>query len=114
MAVLLFTGMAAHAQYRAQDGNGNVLKKITFDREQVTKVRSDGSAITAGTPLVVNRVLVSDTATVGIEEVRAEMQQQPTEYYDVMGRRVSDIEKMQSGIYLMKEGTKVRKIVKMR
>ncbi len=114
MAALLLTSMVAQAQYRAQDANGNVLKKITFDREQVTEVRSDGSAFNAGSPLVVNRVMVSDTATVGIEEVRAEMHQQPAEYYDVMGRRVSDIEKMQSGIYLMKEGTKVRKIVKMR
>lgn len=114
VAIVLLTGMAANAQYRAEDSRGYVVKKIVFDREQVTEIRSDGSSINGANPIVINRVLVNDTSTVGIQDVTAEPQQMPTEYYDLEGRRVSDTEQMPCGIYLMKEGTKVRKIVKMR
>lgn len=114
LAVVLLSGMVANAQYRAEDNRGNVVKRLNFDREQVMEVRSNGTTFTAETPLVINRLLASDTSIVGIQDVTADPQQQPVEYFDLSGRRVEDLEKMPRGVYFKKEGTKVRKIVKMR
>lgn len=114
LASVLLSGMVANAQYRAEDNRGNVVKRLNFDRELVTEVRSNGTTFTAETPLVINRLLASDTSIVGIQDVTADPQQQPVEYFDLSGRRVEDLEKMPRGVYFKKEGTKVRKIVKMR
>ena len=48
------------------------------------------------------------------QECMMEAATQPVEYFDLSGRRVEDLEKMPRGVYFKKEGTKVRKIVKMR
>jgi len=114
LTAVLFSGMVANAQYRAEDNSGNVVRRVNFDREQVTEVRTNGTTFPARTPLVINRVLASDTATVGIEDVTVDPHQQTVEYYDLMGRRVDDMGQMPCGVYLKKEGTKVRKVVKMR
>ena len=105
-AVLLCGTMTVSAQKAEFTQNGKQVKRITFDREKVNIIYSDESQITD-----VNDVTISNRAsgTTGINAAKTTTAK--SGWYTVDGRRLQNAPKTK-GVYVVKEGDKVRKTIK--
>ena len=106
-AVLLCGTMTVSAQKAEFTQNGKVVKRITFDREKVNIIYSDESQITD-----VNDVTISNRAsgTTGINATKTATTTK-SGWYTMDGRRLENAPKAK-GVYVVKEGDKVRKTIK--
>ncbi len=105
-AILLCGTVTASAQKAQNVSNGKVVKRITFDREKVNIIYSDDTQISD-----VNDVTISNRAggTTGIDKTKTA--KSANEWYTVDGRRLQNAPKAK-GVYVVKEGDKVRKTIK--
>ena len=105
-AILLSGTMTASAQKAEFTQNGKQVKRITFDREKVDIIYSDESQITD-----VNNVTISNEAsgTTGINKTKTT--KSANGWYTMDGRRLQNAPKTK-GVYMVKEGDKVRKTIK--
>lgn len=113
-ALLLFflaIGCSAYTQQKAVDDYGNAVRRLTFDRENVSVVYAAGDSIAHLHTMNVTRQSTSDT-TVGIITVEPIEADSETLIFDLNGRKIDVIQ--QPGIYIEKRGTRIRKIVKIK
>ena len=105
-AILLCGTMTASAQKAEFTQNGKVVKKITFDREKVNIIYADDTQISD-----VNDVTISNRAsgTTGIDKTKTA--NSANAWYTMDGRRLQNAPKTK-GVYVVKEGDKVRKTIK--
>jgi len=91
--------------------SGKTVKRVTFDCEKIAILYSDGTKDENVQTAVIKPApkLQPDDAT-GIKRPKVEKQTQRT-WYTMDGRRLPSEPKVQ-GAYLVKEGNKVRKIIK--
>ena len=108
---LLVIGCSAYAQQRAVDDYGNTVRRLTFDRENVSVVYSARDSIAHLQSINVTRQSTGDT-TVGIITVEPIEADSETLIFDLNGRRIDVIQ--YPGIYIEKRGMRVRKIVKIK
>ena len=91
--------------------SGKTVKRITFDRERVTLVYSDGTKAENVQKAVIKAKGNDEQGTAtGIARVKAGSVAQRT-WYTMDGRRLQGEPRVQ-GVYVVKEGDKVRKIIK--
>ena len=94
------------------DESGKQVKRITFDREQVTVVYNDD----AKRENVQETVITNDATVTGIKELNlAERSAAQTKWYAIDGRQLpkgQNSHNNKKGIYVVKENGKVRKIIK--
>ncbi len=93
----------------AVDEQGRQVRRITFDREQVTVEYVDGDVRNN-----VDFTLVTREEMTGIETVRVNSDEQSAlrQVYDLQGRPVGDVNNLSQGIYVVREGEKVYKLIK--
>ena len=105
-AVLLCGTMTVSAQKAEFTQNGKQVKRIAFAREKVNIIYSDDTQI-----LDVNDVTISNRAggTTGINKTKTA--NSANEWYTMDGRRLQNAPKAK-GVYVVKEGDKVRKTIK--
>lgn len=105
--VLLVVGVLS-MQAQTADG-GKKVKRITFNREQVSITYDDGTQEDA-----VRQTVIRRNATVtGIKGMQQQRQQGEQRCYSIDGRTVQSAPKaLKKGVYVVKEGDKVRKIIK--
>ena len=89
----------------------NDLQRITFNEGQMVIATKNGEANSVDISTI-SRVYFDSEAT-GIED-KAVINQQDgeTAIYDLAGRKLTDLQNLPNGIYVVKEGGKTRKIVK--
>ena len=103
----LALGTGANAQTA---DSGKKVRRITFDREQVTVVYQDGSTDEAVSSIVVKEKDVV-TSLKGINGKN--LKGKDSEVFDLQGRRLNpNTMQKRSGVYVKREGNQVRKIVK--
>ena len=105
-AVLFFCAITMQAQ---KADNGKSVKRITFDREQVNIIYADGST----DEKVSNVKVTKQEKTTYVKDVNSNLNKQKGKVavYDLQGRRVSNVAKGK-GVFIVREGQRVRKIVK--
>ena len=100
--------MCAQAQSTAVAKNGKQVKRITFDREKVSVLYSDGTKDENVTDFVARR-----NTSMGIKIVKGK--QEPngaaTRWYTVDGRRLQ-AQPSGNGVYIKREGQRVHKVKK--
>lgn len=97
---------SASTEYQVIDELGNKVKRIIFDREHVTFVYDDGT-----TRDYVKQALVTNAQATSVETINATTTAE-REVYDLQGRRISNVENMPSGIFIVRQGDKVYKLIK--
>lgn len=111
LAVCLAAGATAAAQtvIGATDESGKVVKRILFDREQVTIIYEDGT-----TRENVDLATIVQSENTGIDEVGVAVNNGSAvrEIYDLQGRRVDNLGSLQQGVFIVREGDKVYKLIK--
>lgn len=105
---LLFGGLCAQAQSIAVAQNGKQVKRITFDCEKVSVIYADETKDDNVTDFAIHR----ETPT-GIKTVKGKQGSAVATpvWYTVDGRRLQ-AQPRNSGVYVKKEGQRVRKIKK--
>lgn len=103
----LVTCITAGAQ--AIDENGKVVKHISFDRENVTIVYEDGSVREN-----VQSSLIKYGISTSVEKIEAVDEKEKTEItvYDIQGHRMTNLENLPAGVFIVREGEKVYKLIK--
>ncbi len=86
--------------------NGKKVKRILFDREQVTIVYVDDTQENVDKGVAVKR---DDIAT-SVKEIKGKKSKN-SEVYDLQGRKLNAVPQ-RKGVYIKREGKQVRKIVK--
>lgn len=108
-SLLTLSAVSADAQV---DESGKRVKRITFDREQVTLVYNDGSK----SENVQETVIVKDGVVTGIKEMdQTEKSAARPKWYAIDGRKLPKEPNSPAGgkgIYVVRENDKVRKIIK--
>ena len=108
-SLLALSAVGADAQV---DESGKRVKRITFDREQVTLVYNDGSK----SENVQKTVIVNDGKATGIVEMnQAEKSAAQPKWYAIDGRQLPKEPNSSvsgKGVYVVRENGKVRKIIK--
>lgn len=104
-------GCGAYAQQRAVDDYGNPVRRITFNRENVSVVYATGDSVSNVQTVQVTRHADGDSL-VGIITVEPIEADDETQLFDLNGRRVDAT--FQPGVYIEKRGTRVRRIVKIK
>ncbi|MBP5425811.1 MAG: hypothetical protein J6Y33_07035 [Prevotella sp.] len=108
LATALLVAGALGMQAQTAD-SGKKVKRITFDREQVSIIYNDGTKEEA----VQQAVIVRDATVTGIKGMQQQGQQTERRCYAIDGRTVQSAQKgLKKGVYVVKEGDKVRKIIK--
>ena len=94
------------------DESGKQVKRITFDREQVTLVYNDGSK----SENVQKKVITNDAVGTGVKELnQAERSAAHAKWFAIDGRPLQKGQNSRNngkGIYVVRENDKVRKIIK--
>lgn len=99
-------GTMAQAQGQVVTAGDKVVKRITFDREQVTLIYEDN------TQEPVEQATINRTVPSGISNVKKSAKTSGVRsWYTVDGRKLQK-EPARKGIYVRKEGNKVRKTIK--
>lgn len=106
LLLMLSVAFAASAQHRAVDENGNTVRRLKFDRENVTVVYGTGDSTNHLQSIAITR---QSGSTVGIVEPSPIESDGEAMYYDLNGRPMKVID--HPGVYIEKRGKKVRKIV---
>lgn len=110
LACIMGACCSASAQsVAAIDDKGQQVSRITFDRERVTieyvngEIRDnvDNALIYRGQVTAIDDVRTNGNETAG-----------PRQVYDLQGRLVSDLNNLPQGIYIVREGDKVYKLIK--
>ena len=108
-SLLTLSAVGADAQVSE---SGKRVKRITFNREQVTLVYNDGSK----SENVQRTVIVNDGVVTGIMEMRqTEKSAAQPKWYTIDGRQLPkepNSSRNGKGIYVIRENDKVRKIIK--
>ena len=105
-AVLLCGTMTVSAQKVEYTKNGKTVKRIAFDREKVNIIYADDTQISD-----VNDVTISNEASGTTAIDKTKTANRANEWYTVDGRRLQNDPK-DMGVYIVKEGDKVRKTIK--
>lgn len=106
--VMLTVAFAASAQQRAVDENGNTVKRLIFDRENVTAIYDSGDSTNHLQSIAITRQSESGP-NVGIVVPSPVEADGETMYYDLNGRPMKVID--HPGVYIEKKGKRTRKIV---
>jgi len=101
--------LSASAQSVAVTESGKTVKRITFDRENVTLVYQDGTKDDN-----VSQTTIHREAATGIHNVNLNPNANPnanvnSQYYTLDGRRLQSVPNG-NGVYIKKEGKKVKKV----
>ncbi|MBR0047574.1 MAG: hypothetical protein IJP75_11985 [Bacteroidaceae bacterium] len=102
--MMLLCGIV-HIQAQSAD-NDKKVKRILFDREQVTVVYADGTQEEADNGIVVKK----EGKTTSIKGIKGKKSKN-SELYDLQGRKLTAAPQ-RKGVYIKREGKQVRKIVK--
>ena len=102
--IVLLCGVM-HMQAQSAD-NDKKVKRILFDREQVTVVYADGTQEEADNGIVVKK----EGKTTSIKGIKGKKSKN-SELYDLQGRKLTAAPQ-RKGVYIKREGKQVRKIVK--
>ena len=105
-AILLCGTMTASAQKAEFTQNGKQVKRIAFDREKVDIIYSDDTQISD-----VNDVTITNEASGTTAIDKTKTAKRANEWYTMDGRRLQNAPKTK-GVYVVKEGDKVRKTIK--
>ena len=105
-AVLLCGTMTVSAQKAEFTQNGKQVKRIAFDREKVDIIYSDDTQISD-----VNDVTITNEASGTTAIDKTKTAKRANEWYTMDGRRLQNAPKAK-GVYMVKEGDKVRKTIK--
>ncbi len=90
------------------DESGKKVRSITFDREQVTVTFNDGTKSEA-----VKQITVRGKQYVtGITETKSAQLATQSRWYAIDGRNVQPGRDTKKGVYVVREGNKVRKTIK--
>ena len=104
-AMLMFCGtMSVQAQTQETE---KTVKRIVFDRERVTLIYADGTADENVEQTTIKR----KTSPTGIKTPKTKTTTTKTVWYTMDGRPLQR-EPKDKGVYLKKEGDKIRKTVK--
>lgn len=104
-------GMGVSAQnIIAVDEYGNQVKRINFDCEQVEVVLVDGQVLRG----VDATVIIPGHDYTSVQDVESTLTEKGVarEIFDLQGRRVVDVDRLPAGIYVLREGDKVYKLIK--
>ena len=105
-AILLCGTMTASAQKAEFTQNGKQVKRIAFDREKVDIIYSDDTQISD-----VNDVTITNEASGTTAIDKTKTAKRANAWYTMDGRRLQNAPKAK-GVYMVKEGDKVRKTIK--
>mgnify|MGYP007069926661 CR=1 FL=1 len=105
VSAFLLALCSSGAQAQMAD-NGKRVKRITFDREQVNVIYADGTSDMGVTEVGV----FNDKSTVGIARVEG-VRKTAGGCFNLSGQRVST-SVLRKGLYVVREGERVRKIIK--
>lgn len=104
---LAFGSLSVQAQHMAVAKNGKQVKRITFDRENVSVIYSDETSEENVTDFKVRRNVTTGISTAkGVQDSKG-----AARWYTVDGRRLQAQPK-EKGVYIKREGQRVRKIKK--
>lgn len=105
--LLALMTLAIPTSWAQTDLHGRKVKRITFDREQVTIDYADGTT-TYGVPTT---TIFSDKHTTGVKSVKPEGQASQRTWYTIDGRTLQG-EPRQKGVYVVREKNGVKKTIK--
>ncbi|MBP3227157.1 MAG: hypothetical protein J6M53_00035 [Bacteroidaceae bacterium] len=110
LMALATTGVRAQTATEAvHTESGKAVRRITFDREQVTIVYADGTTESGVSKATVRLGQINETT--GVQTPATTQQQAATVVYDLQGRRVNPTAH-QSGVFIERNGNQVRRIIK--
>ena len=104
LAVLLAFAAGTQAQ---KTNDGNKVKRITFDREQVEIEYTDGTREDVKDAVTISREEIAN----GIRTVKTAGQQSARRWYTVDGRPLQG-EPRQKGVYIVRDQNNVKKTVR--
>lgn len=93
----------------AVDEQGKQVRRITFDRERVTIEYASGEVRDN-----VDRALILRGDVTAIDAIKTQPGENGTvrQVYDLQGHRMVDVNNLPQGIYVVREGDKVYKMIK--
>ena len=108
LLVVALLAAGATSLYAQKDDTGKTVKRVTFDREQVTITYADG----AKSGPVQKARIVSDLTT-AVKTLRQQPSSSARTWYAADGRRLQAAPAgAKKGVFVVRDGNKVRKIVK--
>ena len=108
IAGLLFAAIPATAQdYVAVDDQGKEVKRVIFDREKVTIEYRDAQVRTD----VQEALIVRQSSFSSVQDIKS-TDNGKRQIYDLQGRPVENLDMMSGGIFIVREGDKVYKLIK--
>ncbi len=109
LLILSFTMCCCAMNLQAQTAikDGKKVKSITFDKEDVVIIYADDSK-----EILAGDATVTSSITTGIQNVKTNQGSQSSTWYMLDGRRIQSEPQNKKGIYVVKQGNKVRKTIK--
>jgi len=109
LLILSFTMFCCAMNLQAQTAtkDGKKVKSITFDKEEVVINYADGSQET-----LAGDATVTSSIPTGIKNTKTNQGSQNSNWYMLDGRRMQSEPQNKKGVYVVKQGNKVRKTIK--